>query len=150
MCDPRNYQVHNRYADLLYTMGGETNLRSARRHYAQSLELNPQNARAAYGLCLCSYAIGASFAAGKQRGGKGGKAARDKSVAEDEKELNEKLFAKGVELLRNVYADSPMLKHAESLAKGFVSSFGSAGGSALSRKGSGKQSDNIIEGLDVD
>ena len=158
-CDPRNYQVHNRYADLLYTLGGETNVRSARRHYAQSLELNPQNARAAYGLCLCSYAIGASFAGGKHRGGKG--VTRDKSVADDEKELNQKLFAKGLALLRKIYADSPMLKHAESLVKGFESSFGSAGGSALSRKGSSnggdsnsssskqKQSDDAV-GMDVD
>ena len=49
MCDPRNYQVHNRYADLLYSCGGQTNIRSARRQYAQSLELNPRNMRAAYG-----------------------------------------------------------------------------------------------------
>lgn len=50
---PEHYALHLQYADLLYTQGGQANLRVARKYYAQSLELKPDNARALYGLLLC-------------------------------------------------------------------------------------------------
>ena len=64
LADPHNYQNHNRYADILYTIGGETNVRTARRHFAQSIELNPENnlragkvkrRRSNVAVCSCNY-----------------------------------------------------------------------------------------------
>lgn len=102
LADAHNYQNHNRYADLLYTVGGEVNVRAARRHYAQSLELNPKNARAAYGLCLASHMLATRYPF--QRG-----KASVNNVAGDESELNQKLFQKGANLLRELHGQASAL-----------------------------------------
>lgn len=130
MCDPRNYQSHNRYADLLYTSGGETNVRSARRQYSQSLELNPRNMRAAFGICLASYTLAGISASNK---GKKKKSASSFDYIEpDEDELNEKLFKYGLSLLRQSYDSSPLRVQAEALAEAWEASFGTAGSIASS------------------
>ena len=130
MCDPRNYQAHNRYADLLYTSGGQTNIRSSRRQYAQSLELNPRNMRAAYGICLASFAL-----AGMKAGDDGGKHKKSGGAANssfdyiepDEDELNEKLFEYGLSLLKEHYAESPLRAQVETLSAEWQTRFGKAG-----------------------
>ncbi len=43
------------YADVLYTIGGVSNYRTARTYYAAAVDLsNGENARALYGLCAAS------------------------------------------------------------------------------------------------
>uniref|UniRef100_A0A7S0W6L3 ER membrane protein complex subunit 2 n=1 Tax=Hemiselmis tepida TaxID=464990 RepID=A0A7S0W6L3_9CRYP len=56
MLSPVNYINHTMLADTLYTLGDHA---TARKYYAQSLELNntPTNARAALGMVLCTTAI---------------------------------------------------------------------------------------------
>ncbi|KAL6073887.1 ER membrane complex subunit 2 [Balamuthia mandrillaris] len=55
LADPFNYHFHNRYAEILFTLGDHV---TARKYFAQSLELNNENnARAMFGLCICSKAI---------------------------------------------------------------------------------------------
>ena len=120
LADPHNYQNHNRYADLLYTLGGANNLRSARRHYAQSLELSPENnLRGAYGLCLSSYSL-STLASTKQKG----KKKSVKAVSSDEDELNKMLFEKSLELLRTNYRESSLLKQVESMNQKLQKTFG--------------------------
>jgi len=51
---PENYLYHLQYAELQYTIGGRTEVDTARQYYAQSLELKPTgNLRALLGLMLC-------------------------------------------------------------------------------------------------
>eukprot|EP00041_Stephanoeca_diplocostata_P007939 m.113858 g.113858 ORF g.113858 m.113858 type:complete len:282 (+) comp17106_c0_seq1:232-1077(+) len=52
--NPYNHNVHERYAEVLYTQGGTDNLALARTHFAQAANLNPKSARALYGLALTS------------------------------------------------------------------------------------------------
>ena len=52
LCDPDNYLFHQHYAEMLYTMGGVENIDMARKYFAQSLKLNPNNMRALYGFHL--------------------------------------------------------------------------------------------------
>ena len=56
MLAPINYVTHTMLADTLYTLG---DFATARKYYAQSLELNGSktNARAALGMVLCTTAI---------------------------------------------------------------------------------------------
>ncbi|KAK6911249.1 hypothetical protein RJ641_023342 [Dillenia turbinata] len=50
---------HLAYADVLYTLGGLENLQTAKKYYASTIDLTGgKNARALYGICLCTYAIG--------------------------------------------------------------------------------------------
>lgn len=57
---PQNFLYHRQYAELMYTLGGADNLRTARKYYAQSLEIKPRgNARALLGLCMCANALAA-------------------------------------------------------------------------------------------
>jgi tetratricopeptide (TPR) repeat protein len=130
LADPHNYQNHNRYADLLYTLGGANYLRSARRHFAQSLELSPENnLRAAYGLSLSSYSL-SILSSTKQQGGtrsssgKNAKQGKTDDVSSDEDELNKKLFDKSVELLGTNYKGSSLLKQVESMSQKLQKTFG--------------------------
>ena len=83
---PLNYLTHLKLAEALYTLGDYS---AARKYYSQSLELNPdQNARAAFGLVLCTTAIE------KSRGSKA-----------DDKVLNGPLLQCGRQLLLDHYAD---------------------------------------------
>ncbi|XP_053605272.1 ER membrane protein complex subunit 2-like [Plodia interpunctella] len=49
---PHNHLVHQRLADLRYTMGGAENMELAKAYYCQSLKLNPNNMRSLLGLFL--------------------------------------------------------------------------------------------------
>lgn len=139
--DPHNYQNHNRYADLLYTLGGEANVRCSRRHFAYSLELSPENnLRATYGLALSCYSL-SSLMASKQSNssgsrGKTKKTKKDDTVGDDEDELNNKLFDKSLELLRSNYADSILSKQIEKVASTMKTTYGQNEKSAKRHGGS--------------
>jgi predicted Zn-dependent protease len=53
---PLDSHVHCMLAEWYITIGGKENLKAARKHMAQSLELNPQNLRAMYGLLNAAHA----------------------------------------------------------------------------------------------
>lgn len=48
--NPHNHLLHQRYADIRYSQGGQDNVEVARSYYCQALKLNPNNIRALYGL----------------------------------------------------------------------------------------------------
>ena len=52
--NPHNYFVHQRLADIRYTMGGIENIKFASSHYSQALKLNGESMRAFFGLFLVS------------------------------------------------------------------------------------------------
>lgn len=47
-----NHLIHQRLADIRYTMGGIENYEIARSYYSQAVKLNSNNLRALYGLFL--------------------------------------------------------------------------------------------------
>ncbi|CAB3235239.1 unnamed protein product [Arctia plantaginis] len=49
---PHNHLMHQKLADIRYTMGGMENLELAKTYYCQALKLNPDNMRALLGLFL--------------------------------------------------------------------------------------------------
>ncbi|CAH2040164.1 unnamed protein product, partial [Iphiclides podalirius] len=49
---PHNHLMHQRLADIRYTMGGIENMELAKTYYCQALKLNPDNIRALLGLFL--------------------------------------------------------------------------------------------------
>uniref|UniRef100_A0A2A4J4Z3 ER membrane protein complex subunit 2 n=1 Tax=Heliothis virescens TaxID=7102 RepID=A0A2A4J4Z3_HELVI len=49
---PHNHLMHQRLADIRYTMGGVENMELAKTYYCQALKLNPENMRAMLGLFL--------------------------------------------------------------------------------------------------
>jgi tetratricopeptide (TPR) repeat protein len=115
--DPHNYQNHNRYGDILYTLGGEINVRCSRRHFAQSLELSPENnLRAIYGLALSCYTLSSITTSRSSTSSKLKIKVKDETIKSDEKELNQKLFEKSMELLRSNYSKNPLSKQIERLA----------------------------------
>ncbi len=53
--NPTSIASHVQYADVLYTIGGPSNYRTARTYYAAAVDLSGgENARALYGLCAAS------------------------------------------------------------------------------------------------
>lgn len=106
LSDPHNYQNHNRYAELLYTLGNLEDVRAARRQYALSLELK-RNLRAAYGLCLSAHRV-AIMTPPRGRGSKQARSTRNArdQVADDEEELNNRLFDKGAQIISQMSASS--------------------------------------------
>jgi len=52
LCSPYTSHIHLRYAEILYSIGGTDNYRTARKYFAYSLELNPNSVRSMIGLCL--------------------------------------------------------------------------------------------------
>ncbi|MCL7021503.1 hypothetical protein MKW94_027070 [Papaver nudicaule] len=59
LCQPSVPLYHLAYADVLYTIGGQENLQTAKKYYASTIDLTGgKNARALYGICLSSSAIG--------------------------------------------------------------------------------------------
>ncbi|CCI49680.1 unnamed protein product [Albugo candida] len=65
LLNPADSAYHVRLADIYCTIGGMKNLRNARKHYSHALQINKQyNARALYGLLVCT----ASIAADKKGG----------------------------------------------------------------------------------
>jgi len=89
MLSPVNYVNHTMLADTLYTLGDHA---TARKYYAQSLELNgtPTNARASMGMILCTTALN----------GKRG-------ASTEEKSTNTALFECGKLALMDCYAHLP-------------------------------------------
>ncbi|XP_037806219.1 ER membrane protein complex subunit 2-like [Lucilia sericata] len=65
--NPHSHLVHQRLAEIRYTMGGMENIEVARTYYSQALKLNPNNLRALYGLYLCCSSIANSRALGSKR-----------------------------------------------------------------------------------
>jgi len=55
--NPHSHLIHQRLADIRYTMGGNENIEVARLYYSQAIKLNPNNLRALYGLYLCCSSI---------------------------------------------------------------------------------------------
>jgi len=51
--NPHSHLIHQRLAEIRYTMGGMENIEIAKTYYAQAVKLNKQNLRALYGLYLC-------------------------------------------------------------------------------------------------
>ena len=102
LADPTNFLYHNGYAELLYSLGGCDNFRLARRYFSQSLEINrTNNARAALGLVMATFALAACYWAG-------GAAQADKSMTpreerEDVANVNARLQQAGGARLLAVY-----------------------------------------------
>lgn len=66
LAHPTNALYHLGYAELLYTLGGIDNLRTARKYYSAAIELSAgQNMRALYGVCLCGAAMNQPKARGR-------------------------------------------------------------------------------------
>ncbi|XP_058450474.1 ER membrane protein complex subunit 2-like [Malaya genurostris] len=51
--NPHSHLIHQRLADIRYTMGGLDNIEIAKSYYCQAVKLNQNNLRALYGLFLC-------------------------------------------------------------------------------------------------
>uniref|UniRef100_U5ERN5 ER membrane protein complex subunit 2 n=1 Tax=Corethrella appendiculata TaxID=1370023 RepID=U5ERN5_9DIPT len=51
--NPYSHLIHQRLADIRYTMGGLDNIEIAKSYYSQAVKLNNHNLRALYGLFLC-------------------------------------------------------------------------------------------------
>lgn len=49
---PHNHLHHQKYADVLFTIGGKENLEIASKYYAKAVDLNPNNVRALFGIQL--------------------------------------------------------------------------------------------------
>lgn len=65
--NPHSHLIHQRLAEIRYTMGGMENIEIARTYYSQALKLNPNNLRALYGLYLCGSFVANSKAAAVKR-----------------------------------------------------------------------------------
>eukprot|EP01121_Diplochlamys_sp_Union-15-3_P010937 TRINITY_DN3127_c0_g1_i2.p1 TRINITY_DN3127_c0_g1~~TRINITY_DN3127_c0_g1_i2.p1 ORF type:complete len:266 (-),score=37.42 TRINITY_DN3127_c0_g1_i2:26-823(-) len=58
LSSPENYHFYVKYAEVLYTIGGDKNYELALKYYSHALELSENNnTRAFYGLCLTLHAI---------------------------------------------------------------------------------------------
>lgn len=51
--NPHSHLIHQRLADIRYTMGGLENIEIAKSYYCQAVKLNQNNLRALFGLFLC-------------------------------------------------------------------------------------------------
>jgi tetratricopeptide (TPR) repeat protein len=56
--NPHNFFVHQRLADIRYTMGGIENLKMAVSYYTEALKLNADSMRALFGLFLAASSLG--------------------------------------------------------------------------------------------
>lgn len=54
LMNPHNHLFHQRYAETLYTLGGNENMEKARKYFAQALKLDNNNMRALFGFFLAS------------------------------------------------------------------------------------------------
>jgi len=64
---PQNYLFYLKYAEILYTIGGVENYKTAKKYFAHSLELNDKtNARSLWGICACNLAISSASKAKQQ------------------------------------------------------------------------------------
>lgn len=53
--NPHSHLIHQRLAEIRYTMGGIENIEIAKSYYSQAIKLNSNNIRALYGLFLVSF-----------------------------------------------------------------------------------------------
>lgn len=51
--NPHSHLIHQRLAEIRYTMGGIDNIEIAKTYYSQAIKLNSNNLRALWGLYLC-------------------------------------------------------------------------------------------------
>ncbi len=66
--NPASIAAYVQYADVLYTIGGASNYRTARTYYAAAVDLsNGENTRALYGLCATSAQLTSSKEGSKVR-----------------------------------------------------------------------------------
>ncbi|KAL7744341.1 hypothetical protein ACLKA6_001733 [Drosophila palustris] len=66
--NPHSHLIHQRLADIRYTMGGVENIEIARTYYSQTIKLNPYSLRALYGLFLCcSYLANSKTVSSKRK-----------------------------------------------------------------------------------
>lgn len=54
LMNPHNHLFHQRYAEILYTLGGNESREKARKYFAQALKLDNNNMRALFGFFLSS------------------------------------------------------------------------------------------------
>ena len=54
LINAHNHLFHQRYAEILYTLGGNENMEKARKYFAQALKLDNNNMRALFGFFLSS------------------------------------------------------------------------------------------------
>lgn len=54
---PHNHLYHQKYADILFTIGGKENLELSCKYYCKAIELNPNNVRALFGIQLASSSL---------------------------------------------------------------------------------------------
>lgn len=52
--NPHNHLFHQRYAEILYTLGGNENMEKARKYFAQALKLDNNSMRALFGFFMAS------------------------------------------------------------------------------------------------
>jgi len=98
---PLSAEVHCTLGELYATLGGVANLRLARKHIAQSLDLDPSNTRALYALVASASAYLDELE----------KASKNKRNAEDDgAEVARELVKHGAEQLVKQYAGSKMQK----------------------------------------
>ncbi|XP_074605769.1 ER membrane protein complex subunit 2-like [Acropora palmata] len=54
LVNPHNHLFHQRYAEILYTLGGNENMEKSRKYFAQALKLDNNNMRALFGFFMAS------------------------------------------------------------------------------------------------
>ena len=99
LSSPLDSDLHCSLAECYISAGGKDNLKLARKHMAQSLELNPNNLRAMFG--LISAAEGFLEAQSQLK-------SKVNAVEEDDLEVARELIRFGVDALAKSYKDSPM------------------------------------------
>eukprot|EP01137_Pigoraptor_chileana_P015265 Opistho-2@70973 len=55
--NPRNFQYHRRYAEILFAQGGSDNYLLARKYFSEAAVLAPGDARSLYGILMASAAL---------------------------------------------------------------------------------------------
>lgn len=100
---PLNPIFHLTYAQLLCTIGGLENLRTAKSYYATAIEFSGgKNIRALYGVWLCEAAIKQASKGGQRSRGGGGAST---AAAEEERRKEAELPGLAAQVLLREYAD---------------------------------------------
>lgn len=98
---PLNPIFHLTYAQLLCTIGGLENLRTAKSFYASAIEFSAgKNMRALYGICLCDAAIKQAAKGARGRGG----AAAAAAAAEEERRKDGELPELAAQVILKEYS----------------------------------------------
>jgi len=102
---PLNAEAHCALGDWYATVGGRENWKAARKHFAQSLELDPDNnLRALFGLV----SVAESFLDDVEAAGGGRKKKKREVVNEEDVEMAKDLLKYGTDKLSAVYKGTPM------------------------------------------